>query len=204
MRKDHVWKLVLVVMGGLLLITAGCVGSSSPTQFYVLSSMPDTGEESRAQPAEDRTAIGVGPVDLPLYLDRPQIMTRISENRMRLADFDQWAEPVTDNFTRVLMKNLSELLSREPVAIFSSQGTTPLDLRVSVDVIRFDGSPGKRVQLMARWIIYDEVDKKVLVTKDSNIEEPLTGSGYEAMASGLSRTVEILSKDIAEGIKGVL
>jgi uncharacterized lipoprotein YmbA len=166
--------------------------------------MSDTGERATSQPAEDRTGIGVGPVELPLYLDRPQIMTRISENRMKIADFDKWAEPVTDNFIRVLMKNLSELLSREPVAIYPSQGTTPIDLRVSVDVIRFDGSPGKRVQLMARWVIFDEVDKKVLLTKEADIEEPLTGAGYEAMASGLSRTVETLSRDIAEGIKGVL
>jgi uncharacterized lipoprotein YmbA len=131
-------------------------------------------------------------------------VTRINENRLRIADFDQWAEPVTDNFGRVLSENLSELLSQEPIAVFPYQGTTPLDLRVSVEVIRFDGSLGKTVQLTARWMIFDEVDKKMLVTKDTHIEETLTGEGYEALASGLSRTVEILSRDIAEGIKGVL
>ncbi len=45
-------------------------------------------------------------------------MTRVGGNALRLAEFDQWAAPLGDNFTRVLAENLVMLIPTERVAIF--------------------------------------------------------------------------------------
>ena len=51
-------------------------------------------------PAGSCPSLGLGPVDLPAYLDRTQIVTRGEGNLMLMAEFDQWIEPVQANFTR--------------------------------------------------------------------------------------------------------
>ena len=54
--------------------------------------------------------IGVGPITVPKYLDRPQIVTRSGRNQLALGEFDRWAEPLQDNVLRVLAENLAFLI----------------------------------------------------------------------------------------------
>ena len=74
------------LLSGILALT-GCAGSES-VRYYVLSATPagPVGAAVRDIP------VGVGPVELPEYLDRPQIVTRTSQNELNVADFDRWAE----------------------------------------------------------------------------------------------------------------
>src|SRR5215475_4363631 len=63
----------LLTLGLLLLVLAGCA-NTPPTQFYIL---PTLASADSAAANRDLT-IGVGPVTLPPYLDRPQIVTNAS------------------------------------------------------------------------------------------------------------------------------
>jgi ABC-type transport auxiliary lipoprotein component len=62
---------------------------------------------------------------LPPYLDRPQLVTRAGSNRMVLADFDSWAEPLQGLFARVLAKNLTLLLGRWAKEFGCGPGRSP-------------------------------------------------------------------------------
>jgi len=72
----------------------------------------------------------VGPVELPEYLDRPQIMTCESRNELQFAEFDRWAGSLEKAFSRVLAVNLSILLSTDRVAVYPWK-TTPIDHQVA-------------------------------------------------------------------------
>ena len=65
MRHLLAYYLIAVMLSAL----AGCA-TTPPSRFYILS--PVTADAA-TQPAGPATAIGVGPVDLPKYLNRPQI-----------------------------------------------------------------------------------------------------------------------------------
>src|SRR4029453_549757 len=93
---------VLVLCGVALLVLSGCLGSTPPTQFYLLPPRPsgDTAPPASAGPRD--LTLAVGPVTVPPYLDRPQIVTRTSRAKLALADFDQWAGPLADTIARVL------------------------------------------------------------------------------------------------------
>lgn len=147
--------------------------------------------------------IGIGPVELPAYLDRQQVVTRVSANELHLAGFDEWAEPLGDNFTRVLMENLSILLSSGSFIILPIRGPEPIDYQVGVEVMRFDGSLGGDASLLVRWTIFGKDDKKLLLTRKSSFKEATGASGYEALVAAQSRTVEALSREIAGAIKGL-
>jgi uncharacterized lipoprotein YmbA len=193
-------RLTLLTIVALLMHLAGCA-SSAPTRFYVLSPLASSKSESQILKDEGCITIGVGPVELPAYLDRPQIVTRVSENELNLAEFNKWAEPLKDNFTRVLVENLSTLLCADAISIFPWKGSTPIDYQVEVTVIRMDGNVGGNASLVTRWAIFREKDKKMLLMKQSSFSRLLNSQGYQALVSAQSGAIADLSREIAEGIK---
>lgn len=201
MMDRHYCRLTIIGLIGLWIIIGGCAGTP-PSRFYVLS--PLQGDDRQAEAGETCAAISVGPVELPDYIDRPQIVTRISPNKLSLAEFDQWAEPLTDSVSRILMENLSILLCADPISLYPSRGPGAVDYRVEVEVIRLDGRLGEQASLVARWIILDEKEMKVLLTRKSNLSSSVQGGDYEALVSAQSQTISALSRDIAEAIKDIL
>ena len=196
-------SIIRAVAPGLLLMTFMACASNAPSRFYVLSSLTGTGGEPETASDKRQVTIGVRPVELPAYLDRQQIVTRVSANELHLAGFDEWAEPLGDNLTRVLMENLSILLPTDSFIILHTRGPEPADYQVQVEVIRFDGSLAGHASLLARWTILREDDKKIFLTRKSAFKEAAGGPGYKALVAAQSRTVEALSREIAGAIKGL-
>jgi len=201
-RRCFVPCAVLAVLSvGVFL--AGCA-STAPSRFYVLSSLPAPGPASKPFTDQGRTAIGIGPVEISKYLDRPQIVTRESPNELKLAEFDNWAEPLGDNLPRVLAENLSTLLSTEPVAVFPWRGSTPVDYRVEVVVTQLDGELGGDAVLVGHWSIIKEDGNELIAIRETRFSEPTGASGYEALVSAMSRAIGNLSQQIAAEIQKYL
>ena len=121
--------------------------------------------------------IGVGPVEVPQYVNRPEIVTGRDSPELQSAAAAEWAEPVRDGLTRVLADNLSRLLATERVAIFPWKSFTP-QYQVVVDVIHFLGHPGGEVSLVALWSILGKQGQAALVSKKSSFHEPTGGQDY--------------------------
>ena len=202
-------SLALALATGILAI-AGC-GETPPTRFYVLSydfgSM--AGEPSTI--AREGIGVGVGPVELPQYLDRPHIVTRSSGNKLELAEFDQWGGRLKDNFTRVLTENLSSELATDRVSVYPRRDSAPVDYRVTVRVTAFEFDQAGGVLLDARWSIVDgKAGKTLLMARSSYREATQTGNlaisgvaSYEAVAEAMSRNIERLGRDIAAKIQSL-
>jgi uncharacterized protein len=107
-------RLALVTLVASLLGLGAC--ASTPSRFYVLNTLPAS-ETVPATAAERGPVIGVGPITLPKYLDRPQIVTRASRNQLALGEFDRWAEPLQDNVLRVLAQNLMLLIPTDHILL---------------------------------------------------------------------------------------
>lgn len=191
------------ILAFLSMVLFGCAGTAGtpPTKFYLLNPLP--GPEKTANLGSERCiSIGIGPVKIPDYLDRPEVVTRMSPNELRVDEFRKWGEPLEGNVSRVLAETLSSLLCLKTVAIFPWRGPIPIDYRIYVEVIRMDGALGESAFLDVTWAIVDGVDKKkLLFVKRSKYKEPVRGQDYEAFVSAQSRNLQGLSRDIAEAIK---
>ena len=185
-----------------LMVLGGCA-STPPTRFYVLNYIPSSKAEQQAAATEHGLAIGVGPVELPQYLHRPQIVTRGSNNELHLSEFDRWGEPLERTVPRILAENLSVLLSTDRVAVFPWEKSTPIDYQVAVMLTRFEMNLGGESLLVARWSVMRAKGKEVLMTRRSSFRELADGQDYEATVSALSRTLADLSREIAAEIKAV-
>ena len=204
MRYKRV-NLIVLMPAALLFLLPGCLGpaKSSPSRFYVLTSL--YGAKTPPAPIAnlENVAIGVGPVRISGKLDRPQIVTATGENEIRLSEFAQWGDPLGSGFARVLAENLSYLLNTEKVAIFPWLQATQTDYQVTVDVTNFIGTPGGDVLLRAWWTVFGENGRTELLKRYTNLSEPVTGDDIAAMVQTQSRTVEVLSRQIAEAIKAL-
>jgi hypothetical protein len=151
-----------------------------------------------AEPSDLR--VGVGPVALPPYLDRPQLVTRSGDNRVVLADIDSWVEPLQEMFARVLADNLIVLLGTDDVLLLPQRREFALDRQIEVDVTRFDVDTAGNAVLDARWWVYGRNGDKLLRSGRSTITEPGEVGDYTAAAAALSRALGAMSQEIAQAI----
>jgi len=198
-------NIIVLMAGVLVFLPLGCLGpgKSSPTRFYVLTSV----YSEKVKPARvadlKNTAIGVGPVRISGKLDRPQIVTGTGGNEIRLSGYSEWGDPLGAGFARVLAENLAYLLNTENVAIFPWLQATQTDYQVTVDLTDFIGTPGGDVVLRAWWTVFGENGRAELLRRYAILSEPVAGDDLAAMVQALSRTVEVLSRQIAEAIKAL-
>jgi uncharacterized protein len=196
----------LLIVPLILALLAGC--SNKSTRLYVLTA-------DVAKPAATSTQgipIGVGPVTLPKYLDRPQVVSRAAGNSLNQADLDQWGGDLADNITRVLATNLANLLITDRVSLYPWPDRVPVDYQITLDVAKFEQEPDGGIVLDAFWRLVSLSSSKVLVMRRSihrvsGAPVETTGSGaadarsYDAVAAAMSRDLETLSHDIANEIR---
>ena len=192
-------RLALGIVGGVLLGLEAC--TSTPSRFYLLNSL-STSEPMAVPAAPQGPVIGVGPITLPKYLDRPQIVTRASRNQLTLGEFDRWAEPLQDNVSRVLAENLARLIPTDHILLNPGPRSTPVDYQVTVEVRQFDGGLGGESTLLARWSILDGAERE-LFNRMVHLHAPSGGQGYEAMVVVMNQMLDTLSRDIATAIQNL-
>lgn len=188
---------ILVVF---VLVLSGCAGTEA-TRFYLLSpeSKPPavTGDMEKAS-----VTIAVGSVRFPEYLNRPQIVTRLSENELEFGWSDRWAEPLERTFSRVLAQNIEQLLHSRCSSVPAPRSSRGVTYRIEVDVVRMDGILGEKACLDVWWSI-GSPERKPFLTRRSSFAQPVRGRGYEAFVQAQSWALFDLSREIAIAIAGL-
>lgn len=190
-------RIICAMIGIFMLI--GC-GSTPPTAFYTLSPL-NTSLQTAQTGVSHSDIIGVGPITIPEFLDRPQIVTRTTANRLDIDEFHRWGGSLQEDFTRVLIENLSRLLATHQVHGYPSSEPLDLRYRFAIDVQQFDGRPGKEVTLNAIWTLLDESTGKPLITKRFEHLSPVASSDYEALVAAHSTALAALSLELANAIR---
>ncbi len=184
------------MIAAALLTVAGCAVTPPPT-FYQLEESAST----QLSGLERGIAVGVGPVNVATYLDRPQIVIRGVGHKLELSEFNRWVEPLTDSISRVIIVNLSNMLETTRVfKIPRRNKTIPLEFRIEIDIARFDGELGGDALLVARWTIYGQ-EESALVTKVSIIREFSGGEGFDKLIAAQNRALQNLSREIFAAIR---
>jgi hypothetical protein len=190
------FRLVLLGLG--ILFFAGCT-ASLPTSFYVLTAenQGSGGKECTSQNAT-YPRVELGPVSFPEYLDRSEIVTRVGPNRLSLSELHHWAEPLRENFVRILAENLNSRLCDRHVLLAPGLGGPSAVYRLRVDVKRFEPLERNRVLLTASWTLRDAASGQALRTRDTAYDIPMKGKDHQAVAAAMSKALASLSRDIAD------
>lgn len=163
-----------------------------PTRFFVLDAVAPAGGTTTD------LAIGLGPVSLPSYLDRPEMARRVDENEIAYDSFRRWAEPLSSDFTRTIAADLVQLLGPRRIELFPWLRTAKFDFVVIVSATRFETQPDGSVTLAVRWTLRNETGANRDV-RLSTFTRPAVPP--EQTAAAMSQLVADLSQEIAEAIQ---
>ena len=144
--------------------------------------------------------VAIGPVDLPQYLDRPHIVTRVGVNRLSVDEFNRWAGSLEEDITRVLARRIGGRLGTQRIYGYPSRVVPDTDYRIALDIRAFDGALGGEVHLDVSWSVIADRSGEVLQTHQASYQGVSAGDGYEAYAAALSETLAQLGDDLATAL----
>jgi uncharacterized protein len=130
-------------------LVAGCAASPSP-RLFLLAPTP-----SRAPATADFAGtVALKKVDIPSYLDRPQLVRLSDPYELQLSELDRWGEGTHEMVTRVLASNLGQRLPASQVFVADSGAlSVPAQIIIEVDINRFDAEPSGFVVLVGQWVV---------------------------------------------------
>jgi len=179
-----------------LCVSAGCRlpgGKSAPTRYWVLDAI-----EGEPQSLE-QLMVGVGPVELPAYLLRNEVVTRSGPNQLVVASLDLWGQPLDANFADVLGRNLEIMVPGVGSVAFPWKGPSQPEVRVVVIVKRFEVTDGRSARLEATWAV-TRAGGRNLGAGSWVADEPVQGQGQAAQIAAMSRALARLSREIAKPV----
>ncbi|MCB2185228.1 MAG: PqiC family protein [Deltaproteobacteria bacterium] len=203
--RPHAKKLsgaaVTALLALVLGLAPGCLGSSPRTQFYMLNSLGTPATDSPAGPEKTARVVAVGPVELPAYLDRPQIVLRQGPNQLEFTEFEHWAEPLDKSFSRVLLEDLTNLLNSQDFRFYPWRSQVNFDFQVAVNVLAFEGNQAGQAVLTADWLIFrGRQDPQAAARGHSHIVREIGAWSTASLVAAQSGALAELAREIAAAL----
>jgi len=184
----------------LLLLFSGCA-ASEPARFFILGPVAEPMTHGSQAISENQAPIIViGPIEMPEYLNRPHIVTRISNSEIHFSEFNRWAQSLENSFSSVLAENISKIMSIDSVFTYPWISSGEIDYRTEANIVQFDCTPGKNITLKVNWSLLGKDGKTPLLVKKSSFIEPVEGQGCEKMVTAMNLALARFSREIAEAI----
>ena len=188
-----------ISLAAVIVVLVGCA-SSPAVRYYTLTPAGHQEQATSSREAAGHVSVSIETVEIPDYLDRPQIATREGQNELKLAEFDRWAGSLSDNITTVLAENIATFLGSDRVSIHPGLRGGKNDCAIAVRILRLDCLPGKHVLLKAQWTILSGQDRKDVATRTQSFSESWGDKRYETMVAAFSHSLEQVSREIAREI----
>ncbi len=175
---------------------SGCINTPLP-DYYVLTSEPS---ELSGYVQLSELAIGVGPITIPETVNRPNIVTPQDSNKLEVAEYHRWSEPLRENISRVVITNLANRLGANKLYAYPWL-RTEIDNIARIDVLQMTGRIGESVYLQVRWqLLTGNKPYELLDTRITEYRHPVAGGGYSSLVAAYSTAFASLSDDIARGL----
>ncbi len=187
--------LLAVFMLAFAAVLTGC-GSSPPTRFYTVDTLPPSAPAVYAGPP-----VRVDQIKIPAVLDRPEIVSEYAAGQLKVDDFNHWGAPLG----QLLRSSLAaDLAARVPgPAVVPAEGPKPAGtIGLSVDIL----AVGTGAQGMTMDVVWtetraaaDATGKPISLAHNTHLsvaDSAATPAGY---AAGLSRMIaELADRMITE------
>ncbi len=178
------------------LVLAAC-GSTPPPKVYTLVPIPPA-----APGPLSNLALSVEAVDIPRYLDRPQVVRYNATYQLEVAETARWGEPFGAMVTRVLVSNLSRRLPGAQIFQESDAASVPPQYRLEVTVNAFEANPSNQVVLNARWVVRQPDDGTVITSDATEIITQPAEPSLPGMAAAMSQALAQMSDLIVSSLPG--
>lgn len=176
-------------------LLAGCGGAKEKSFRLSASEAAATGG------AASGLSVAIGPVSLPSYIDRPEVVFANGPNEFQVPSDALWLGSLRENIIRTVAANLGGILRSSNVRSWL-QGGTKARYRVALDIKQFHGISGQEAILQLSWQIQDGASGQTISRQSGSFREPIVGDGYGPLVKAESRLLEQASRAIAASFRG--
>jgi len=196
MRDSGILRYAAVVL--FIFTASGClsVPGTPNSRFYMLNPISKEQAAEKLEIAPD-IIIEVGPIGVPDYQDRPQIVTKNTNGTLSFAQLDRWGEPLDSALARIISENLAVMLPAASFQVFPCNFAIPLDYQVIANIVQLDSQFRKDMVVTVQWSVINAKSRKMVLTKRSQFSEPINPPNYFGIAQALSSTCAALSREMA-------
>ncbi len=125
------------------------------------------------------------------------MVTRDNPYKLKLSENHRWAEPLSNEFSRVLIKNLSNRIAPNHVVEYSElNGAQPV-IHLSIKVLRLDVNTDDQAILSVKWAYWTGKDATI---KRFNNEYSvlIKNKTYESRVEAQSQAIALSTDYLAE------
>lgn len=178
---------------------AAC-STSAKTYYYTLGISP--AEQSREASSKAavvnsaRPRIAITALTVPEIVDRRELVLRSGETQVLISDNHLWAEALKNEIARNLGAHLARAAGTMGVLLPGQKNQAAAEIKLAVDILRFESVLGGNATLEARWNIVRQ-GVATPVSGHALIQEPANAPGYDALVEAHNRALARLSDKIA-------
>ena len=199
MKSRSVFLVGIVV---LALLLSGCMRDSKPVQFYMLNADSGVAGTTRVPAFANEPLIGLGPIRIPEYLNRPQMIVAITENQYRLSEDHRWAERLDQNISLALFKALPGQLGTDRIVRYPWPQRQAIDYQVGIDILEFNVNASGQSRLIAQWFVKRK--DKPTIDKHSVYQFPASTTDYDVMVKAQSQCLSKLGQEISKTLRQLM
>jgi len=201
MKRTRIQACAVISSVCFALALSGCISvpNSTTPRFYALQAVEANLVSKKVNITSD-VLIGIGPVKIPQYLDRPQIVTRGKEKMLEFAQFDRWGEALDQGVASLLREDLTVILPGAKFISYPWNSFLPVTYQVTVEIVQLDSELDKDLFLVVQWMVLDAQNAKTMIIKRSEFRQKITPQNYSGLAKALSTACASLSSEIAEAL----
>lgn len=170
------------------------------SRFFTLTPAADSQTPPAESPNGRDLTLGLGPITIPRYLQRPEVVTRINKTELSVSDNDRWAEPLGDSVASVLAQDLSSDIPGLQITPFPWSQETSIDYSVSVQFLHLERTADRRADIEAVWKIRNGRDHRLVQSGITTTSLP-AGNDESSASVALSQGVAEVSSKVAEALK---
>ena len=185
----------------LTFLILGCAKSSKPVEYYMLDASVGI-DNNQTLKGDEGPMIGLGPIRLPEYLDRFQMVVAVSENKYKLIDGHRWAEKLDQNISLALFKTLPGQLGTDKMIRYPWPQRPGVDFQVKIDILELNIDQNGKSQLIAQWSIKSR--DKTILNKRSTFTAKASTTDIDKMVQAQSECLTKLGQEIVLNLKPLL
>lgn len=179
----------------LLVWCLGLIACTSPGKsYYVLTS-------DGPAPSGGGMGIGIGPVTLAEYVDRPNLVLAESPNQLSVAEDHRWAGDLSNAIARVVAVNIGRRSSTGNVMTYPWRSDDLLRYQVTLDIRQLHGGADGFAVIEAGWRVYLLPERTLVGSGSFTDREALSADGYAPLVAAQSVLLSRLSAKIAQTLR---
>lgn len=177
------------------LVACSIGGTTRPAQFYILDVATPTNIAGLKN-----LHMGIGPIVIPGYINRPQIATKSDSAEISYAEFARWAEPMGEMFTRTLTQSVISSTGSNHIFSHPWGATVNPKYKLTAKILKFENDSRGDAVLIVQWQLINSSSAQSQLAQYSEFNAAAKSTTYPDRVAALNETIKQFSQLILSQI----